>query len=508
MAAAALAFLPALRAGFVADDFRMLQTVGGLGNPLDAFTDNDLGVASGGGHFYRPLWVLLNAAVHAVFGDSAVAFHALNIVLFAAIAALVWMLAMRLFSDRWRAGVATLGFALYPRHGESVAWVSGNTDMLATAFVLGSVLVLVSGRDRRSRVGIAIVLAGAAALSKEIGFATPFLAAGTLYVTRRGSRTFDWREPAAVALALVPVLIVRFAVLGGSGGYGSDPFTPKRGLGAAASYVVGALTPHQLEVLRHPVLLIVPAALAALLAHRLLRLRSPEPGAFAVGVLGLAWFAVAVAPVLNLPLDLNTANGERLLFLPSVGLMLTVAAAAGRPGRREVAGATAASALLLALSLVTAQNWYRAGQIADRSLDGLSAVAVTGQPLVVLSQPEGYRNAHVLLNNIDTALARRGIRPSVTEVCLPVQVRTQSRGAVTFRLAGRGVLEGSTGWDAPFDFPVLGTGRLHDTGCTIERPAGAPREIGLALRGRATPDPLGGRVRVAYFDGYTMRALR
>ena len=62
--AGAVVFLPALWAGFVADDFTLLNTIDGVSSPWSPFVHNDLGQDTGSGHFYRPLWVLWNTAIH------------------------------------------------------------------------------------------------------------------------------------------------------------------------------------------------------------------------------------------------------------------------------------------------------------------------------------------------------------------------------------------------------------------------------------------------------------
>jgi len=109
----------------------MLRTVEQLPGAFDAFVRDDLGQSGGEGHFYRPLWVLWCAAIERIFGPAPVAFHAANLLLFSVATVQVWGLARQLVGNRG-ALVGAAAFALYPRHGESVAWVSGSTDLVAT----------------------------------------------------------------------------------------------------------------------------------------------------------------------------------------------------------------------------------------------------------------------------------------------------------------------------------------------------------------------------------------
>src|SRR5207302_811336 len=149
-------------------------TVRGVSSVLWPFTQNDLGQASGSGHFYRPLWVLVNAGIYQLSHTPLTA-HVLNLVLFALICAEVVLLLWR-FTGAQGALVGGLLFAVFPSHGESVAWISGNTDLLAVGLGLAAVLVALGGSGVVPTAG-AGVLAAAAMLAKEVAVIFPLLAA-------------------------------------------------------------------------------------------------------------------------------------------------------------------------------------------------------------------------------------------------------------------------------------------------------------------------------------------
>src|SRR5207247_5408119 len=158
-------------------------------------------------------------------------------------------------------------------------------------------------------------------------------------LARLGRRRF--LAPLAMLAAQIVVFAVRVAVIGGIGGDGPGayPWKPLRVVGVAVSYVIAAVTPPQLELLHFPVLLAFPALVLGLLAWRIWGLRAR---ALAVAIVGLAWFAISAVPSLNIAVDLNNANGERLLFLPSAGLALLLPAVLPRTPTRPLAPFAAA----------------------------------------------------------------------------------------------------------------------------------------------------------------------
>src|SRR5438477_145848 len=132
--AVALVYLPALHAGFVWDDEQLIT-----GNPL---LRNFAGLAeiwSGGRTAdYFPITNTVFWVEHHLFGDNAAGYHAVNILLQATDAVLVWLVLRRLkVPGAW---LASLIFGIHPVHAESVAWISELKNVLSMFFVIGSMI--------------------------------------------------------------------------------------------------------------------------------------------------------------------------------------------------------------------------------------------------------------------------------------------------------------------------------------------------------------------------------
>jgi len=452
------------------------------------------------GHFYRPLWTIWNLGLFKAFGASTTAFHLGSLLLYAVVVLEVWALAAT-FVDTTRAWIAAAAFALYPRHGETVSWISANTDLVAVAAALGALLCLRARWPLWIRIAAVVVLTAAATLAKEVAFVLPVLA--LLVLGRR-------REPAplvAMLLVAAGVFAGRYAAIGAIGGYSGYTWTPLHMIGSAASYALASLTPPSVPAFHHELVFLVPAAILALTAWRLCVLRKRrEVAAVRLVGLGLAWFVVAILPLLSLPVDLNNANGERNLLLASVGLAVALAALV--PPLRAPTTAVAVAAGLagaLALSLYSSFDWIKAGKLTQRLVPAAEALAPPGGELILLSAPESYRTAHVFTGgDLSEVLGYLERTDFTTAICAPVNVQDLRAGVIRFRASG-GAYDGATGWAAPFDFPVLHSSGGLTGECSYSRLPGGPEPPGLGLRARAGPTPSRQPVVLAYFDGHDLR---
>ena len=156
--AGVLPYLPALRGGFVWDDEPaitanpLLRTPSGLAEIWSGSRTAD----------YFPVTNTLFWIEHHLFGDNATGYHALNILLQAANALLLWRVLRRLQIPG--AFLAGLIFAIHPIHAESVAWISELKNVLSMFFFLISALFFFEIEDQR------VVSSGVAYCASLVGF--------------------------------------------------------------------------------------------------------------------------------------------------------------------------------------------------------------------------------------------------------------------------------------------------------------------------------------------------
>ena len=396
-AAGALVYANALALGFAYDDVPVIKEnpalhswSGVLGSVLQPYWTGRYGAASG---LWRPVTSVWWGLQWLAWGDRPALFHAMGVLLHAAVSALLVLVLAELLPIR-AAMLAGLLFALHPVHLEAVANVAGNAEALAALFALLACWCHLRSSaymtwPRALAIGALFALA---ALTKEIAFTLPtvlFL----LDAARRDVRVSDlrvylagrWRVYLVLAAATAGLLLARADVLGG---IGTTQFPSGAGLLADVSRVwtVPDLWSHYVRLLLFPADLspeyggIIPVeigwgvrnltgvaiALAFLgLAWWAWREGPPlAPDRSSPRVLGFAvvWFGLTVLPVANVVFQTGVLLAERNLYLPSVGMAAACGwLLAGVIERRRVAGwaIVAAVAGLFSLRVVTATPRWR-----------------------------------------------------------------------------------------------------------------------------------------------------
>lgn len=296
--------------------------------------------------FYRPLVTISFFLDYSLWGENAFGFHATNLILHVLSVLLVYA-CFSILADRELAFVSAALFAVHPVHTESVTWISGRTDLLASMLVLASFLCYLSISRRGS-----VALRGAvclfyllAMLSKEVAIVFPGIIAlhFLLFCSQDDAR---WPVYRNVLWSLVGIGLtysaVRVVVL-------------ELPLWIEASRPVSQLIFNLPRILsRYLLKLVVPAPLhahdplpwasydqwpgvvlalvpllAMVLAVRWLGKRDRN------ALLGGAWLLIFILPVLNAGAFTDVLVAERFLYLPSVGFCWILASGYGLTRRVE-----------------------------------------------------------------------------------------------------------------------------------------------------------------------------
>lgn len=172
-----LAYMPALRAGFIWDDDAYVTANGAL-RSVDGLRRIWFEPASVSQYYpmvFSSFWLEYRLWGLAPFG-----YHAVNVLLHAATAVLLWRVLVRLaIPGAW---VAAIVFALHPVQVESVAWITERKNVLSGLFYMMAALLYL-GSSRRCAVGsgqwdtrhyvVALACFVAALLSKTVTCSLP-----------------------------------------------------------------------------------------------------------------------------------------------------------------------------------------------------------------------------------------------------------------------------------------------------------------------------------------------
>jgi hypothetical protein len=299
-----------------------------------------------GGSLYRPLTTLGFALQWMAGGGSPLPFHAVSIVLYAAVSVAVFGLARQLFDDT-TALVAAAIFAVHPLHVEAVANAVGQAELGAALCVVTAMSLYLrwsrsTGIDRRQTV-LLCVLFLCGLMFKEHAVVLPGLIVAAEILTSSSGETFKERTRRLsrllipLALTAVAFVAVRAGVIGMIGGeaheatvFLNQPFSVRAltmlpvvlewiRLFVWPANLSADYSPPRIDVLHSFTIAMVPAiAVVAACVGIAVQMRKQHPSA----TFAFAWLAIALLIPSNLIVVTGVALAERTLFLPSVGVAM------------------------------------------------------------------------------------------------------------------------------------------------------------------------------------------
>jgi tetratricopeptide (TPR) repeat protein len=368
-----LVYLPSTQYAFVWDDQTLITGNQLLANsrPLDFFTRGFWAgspdpVEGPGAAYYRPLTTLTFWLDWNLGHGRPAWFHAVNLVLNALAAVAVTLVLWELLHSGVWALLGGLLFGAHSAHVESVAFVSGRTDVLAGLFLGIAAFGLLRALRKKNRWWWFAVLPGFALslLAKETAILFPVLVllAPAVMLVRFDRR--HWLLVAAAVAVAAGYLYLRSLAVPVPVALEGRVGLMTRLLGVANTfglYVRTFFWPF-LHRAKYPAnsTLYVPSA--DLLATILFAVTVPLLALkrrFRVSLWGYAWTIAFLLPVTNIA-SIGPLAAERLLYIPSAGIIMVVVTALSRlVSARALLRQTAALALVAAVVLLAADSVSR-----------------------------------------------------------------------------------------------------------------------------------------------------
>ena len=336
---------------FVWDDVSLIATNRAV-RTLDAraigriFTEGFAEVEGRQESYYRPLVTLSYHIDYALFHGNPAGFHAANVFWNAVTCVVVFAFVNLLFGNAVFAMVTATLFAAHPVHTESVAWISGRTDVLAALCSLVSLSCYVLARRRRNHLLMSASLFAfmLSMLAKESAVCLPLLILLLEFglfktmIAPHGRLSAAPEEVRTRPSIIYPIfffgvlagyLWLRHEAIGsvtsthevyaaGAVGYVALP------LSILGGYVYKVLVPVKLSAeYETPVPtsfadlhVIAGFVIAAFVAWTIWRFRRRADVVFGVGV-----FVLGLVPVMNV-IPIGEVSAERFLYFPSLGVAL------------------------------------------------------------------------------------------------------------------------------------------------------------------------------------------
>src|SRR3989344_5892833 len=148
---------------------------------------------------YRPVTTMSYTLQYALFGLDPRGYHATNVLLHAFVSGLLFLFAFRMFRSVSGALATSLLFAVHSVHTEAVAWVSGQSELLAAFFALLSILSFLRFRETKGGISSFFLILSAllyflAIGSKEIAAPLPIFLFFMEWLTSEKGKNVSFAE--------------------------------------------------------------------------------------------------------------------------------------------------------------------------------------------------------------------------------------------------------------------------------------------------------------------------
>lgn len=408
-------YRPIFKSFFVSDDFDWVARAKNIPLTLEnLFLRNAEDTRDSG--VYRPItrlsfWLDFKINNLAPFG-----YHLVNVFLHLGstflLFWLVWQLSGR--TNRWLAFLAGLFFLIFPNHPEAVSWISGRNDVLAVFFFLMSFnsYVLFRTGGRYLWLGISSLAFALAIFSKEMAASLPIILLVYEFIWQKSAL---WKKKILFVLPCAAILLLYILARQFATGlllHSYSNINSSFSLFSVVSIFVRGLLSHFISpaqiwitngLVNHWLLFILLLAATIWLGWRFCQEKK-------FYLFAMLFFIISLGPVYNLQLSGFTGEGERFVYLPSIGMaMLFAIIVVGLWKKWRVAGIFAAAILIVYFSFNLWQRnliWQNAGALSRQLLTDFASETdlKSGEGTVVLGLPDNIDGAYVFRNGWLTAL--------------------------------------------------------------------------------------------------------
>ncbi len=423
-----LLYYQTLGVGFLSDDWHAVSVVKDTKNLFQFFVTNIVGTTVGSS--YGPMWNLTLFLQYQIFHLQPVGYHTVSIVTMI-VTALGWYgFTRRLTKSFLIASATALLFVSFPSHVESVAWVSSQPHLIATAFYVAA-LYCYSVFSSQKKVKYYIAACGlvlGSLFTKEIGISVIALFFlidvwfGTVSFKKIAVRktlvhVLQYYVP-LITILLVYMVMRRYTTGVVLGYYGSQSliFSLPEMVEMAIRMTVGVFLSYPLRESIVAGIMdyshIVVACIIVIYAGILWVCRK-QISAIVLITLG---YASALIPYLTLHYNALSNEGERYTYLPSLFVSLGIAyclhyiLSRFRGGNKIYIGVLVLI-VVVCINPVQKKNneWVQAGRIVRETLPTIKYVSTTTDtPIILVGLPDRIEGAQLFRNGTLLALELLG----------------------------------------------------------------------------------------------------
>ncbi len=289
--------------------------------------------------FYRPAIMISYVADYSIWGVDGRGFHLTNILLHCLVTLAVFLLILKIDGNIEVSFISALIFASHPIHTQSVAWISGRTDILCALFYIIAFYLFMESRGRKGFpshlfLSLSSLCFFASLLSKEMAVTLPLALILYEIIYNEGAVAEFLKKKLFAYFAFIPAVVLYFFLRIEAMGVNFIPSSSADSVarrispmfGVLSDYIQLLLFPFNLNTLYPPgksygisawtLLFLILTALFLIVLYSLL-------GRFKKLLLfAFCWSAAVFIPISNIIPFSPNVKSEHFLYLPSVGIAL------------------------------------------------------------------------------------------------------------------------------------------------------------------------------------------